>query len=641
MLTDYTYTVQWDQGTAAKTVHSPACLEVTGYSPKEFASNSCLCIEVVYEDDREQVRERAERIRSGEDVEAIEYRIVRKDGAIRWVRETAVQYFDGRDVPVSYEALIQDITNSKQVDELRKLSAAVEQSPAMVIITDIESTIEYVNPRFTETTGYTAKEIIGQHSRSLVSGDMSPEAYKQMWATLFAGEVWREECHNKRKDGTSYREAVSISPIRNSESVITHFLTIKEDITERKQAEEELQRARATAEAADRAKSEFLANMSHEIRTPLNAIIGYADLLWREGNIAAAPPQRAEAIAAIRNSGRCLLDLINNILDLSRIESGKVQMEIADYDPWCIVTDVVSALNVRAAKQQIELVAEITGAIPKTIRTDSGRLGQCLMNLVGNAVKFTGEGGVNISVGMSGSSDEPTIRFEICDTGIGIPQNRMDAIFQAFTQADNSTTRKFGGTGLGLAISRQVARALGGDITARSVDGQGSTFTLEVPAGSLDGVSMRDQLTLPATAPSEPVPQAAAPELSGRILVAEDSMINRDMLVAMLSDLDIEIAAVENGLAAVEAVETESFDVILMDWQMPVMDGLEATRRIRATGNEVPIIALTANAMRGDREKCLAAGCTGYLSKPVDYGDLLGELQKYLKHVAVMNAGQV
>jgi CheY-like chemotaxis protein len=301
-------------------------------------------------------------------------------------------------------------------------------------------------------------------------------------------------------------------------------------------------------------------------------------------------------------------------------------------DPWEIVTTTASLMQLEAAAKNITLEIGCDEAIPQNIQSDPTRLKQCLVNLVGNAVKFTDTGEVRVTVRMAGAPRRPMIQFEVSDTGIGIPPEQLETIFEPFTQADGSTTRRFGGGGLGLTISWRFARALGGNLTVSSIEGRGSTFTLEVATGPLDSVEMIDHrigLEPPRDHPGEE--GADEIKLRGRILIAEDSPINCSMVVAMLETLGAEIVAVEDGQAAVEAAEREVFDVILMDWQMPVMDGLEATKRIRAAGSNVPIIALTANAMCGDQKKCLDAGCTGYLAKPVDYEALVAELQKYLR----------
>jgi signal transduction histidine kinase len=390
--------------------------------------------------------------------------------------------------------------------------------------------------------------------------------------------------------------------------------------------------ARKVAERASESKSRFLANMSHEIRTPMNAIMGYASILRRKLHLSNVDRQSFEAVDAICSNGNVLLELIDNILDLTLLDTGRMEMEVITCNPWDVVDDVASKLRGSASDKGIELTIESDGPIPETIETDPGRLRQCLMNLVDNAVKFTSKGGVHVSVRLADAGHEPTIRFEVQDTGIGIPRGRLDMMFDMFTQVDSSPTRRFGGTGLGLAIGRRIARGLGGELTVTSVEGEGSTFVLEIPTGALD--------RMPAT--SRPIEQlglrdrpveATSDEtkLLGRILIAEDSSVNRMMLHAILRELGPETVFVENGQAAVDAVQNEVFDVILMDWQMPVMDGMEATWRIRSAGHEVPIVALTAHALPGDRETCLEAGCNGYLAKPVDYEALAAELEKHLR----------
>ncbi len=515
--------------------------------------------------------------------------------------------------------LVKEIAERRATeDELRKLSVAVEQSPASVVITDTRGTIEYVNPRFTETAGYTAEEAIGQNPRILKSGHTSPDEYGRLWQTICAGGVWRGEFRNKRKSGELYWVAASISPARNLEGVITHFLSVEEDITERKQAEQEFRQAKEVADASSRAKSEFLANMSHEIRTPLNGILGFTDLLIRgadEGN----EVERQDWYRTMHSSGQHLLALINDILDLSKIEAGELEVERIRSSPHLVVAEVASMLRPRAQEKGLPLEVCYQGALPATIESDPTRFRQLLVNLVGNAIKFTKKGAVRIAVGLKDGDSTPKLSVDVVDTGAGIPADALEGIFDPFVQADSSVTRTFGGTGLGLAISRRIALALGGDISVKSETGKGSTFTVEIETGPLDGVKMIDEaaaealITEHATpAPSEP------PVLSGRVLIVDDGETNRKLIGLLLRRTGLEVITAEHGQAAVELARSGPLDLILMDMQMPVMDGYTATRTLRSEGIVTPIIALTASAMRGDEEKCRAVGCTGYLTKPVD-----------------------
>ncbi|MHB1037668.1 MAG: ATP-binding protein [Pirellulales bacterium] len=383
------------------------------------------------------------------------------------------------------------------------------------------------------------------------------------------------------------------------------------------------------AQAATRAKSEFLANMSHELRTPMTAILGFADLLRRDGDVSRAPQKRLEAIETIARNGDHLLQLINGVLDLSKIESGKLDVEQVDCPLLPLLGDVQSLLKVRADSKGLLLEVGCDGPVPETIQTDPTRLRQILINLVGNAVKFTEKGKVRLEARLVREEGAaPTVAFDVSDTGIGIPRDQLENIFKPFAQADQSVTRRFGGTGLGLTVSRQFAQMLGGDVTVASTPGAGSTFRLSIPAKSLDGVRMIDA---PAGANplngvvAEAAPGAVAParKLDCRILLAEDAPDNQRLIGLVLKKAGAKVVVAENGEIAVQQVEEaerrgESFHLILMDMQMPVLDGYEATRRLRGAHYRRPIIALTAHAMAGDREKCLRAGCDDYTTKPID-----------------------
>jgi len=383
-------------------------------------------------------------------------------------------------------------------------------------------------------------------------------------------------------------------------------------------------------EAANRAKSEFLANMSHEIRTPLNAILGFTEML-RKGADDGDEAKRQDYLDTIYNSGTHLLELINDILDLSKIEAGRMEIERIRCSPHKIVGDVLSLLEVRAQEKKLSLRSEWPDGSPATIQTDPVRLKQLLMNLVGNAVKFTERGGVRLVTRITGPPTRPQMSFEVIDTGIGIAPEKLEAIFDAFVQADSSVTREFGGTGLGLAISRRIAQALGGDITAKSESGKGSVFIATIDVGSLEGVEILDNPVSNGVAEKEAASKRQAVALPpARILLVEDGKTNRKLIRLVLTRSGLEVATAENGQAGLDMALNDSFDLILMDMQMPVMDGYSATRKLRELGVKTPIIALTAHAMSGAEQKCLEAGCSGYLAKPVDSDRLIEAIAELL-----------
>ena len=449
------------------------------------------------------------------------------------------------------------------------------------------------------------------------------------WVTTMTGRARQVEALVEQRTATLRETNVKLEAGLQREHRVTAELG---------KAIQELGKAKEAAEAAARSKSEFLANMSHEIRTPMTAILGFSETLLdsdlREHN-------RLEVVHTIRRNGEHLLDIINDILDLSRIESGRMEVERIRCHPVRVAAEVKSLMQVRADAKALSLEIESDGPLPDTIETDPTRLRQILINLVGNAVKFTEAGGVRLLlryVPSDPTSFEPRMQFEVIDTGIGMTESQLAKAFQAFTQADASTTRQFGGTGLGLMISQRLAHRLGGDITARSAPGKGSVFRVTVAAGVLDDVCMLDSATQVEVVESKeaPAPSEPAPDLfDAHILLAEDGPDNQRLIAYMLRRAGARATIVDNGQLACHAVHSaeecgEPFDVILMDMQMPVMDGYEATGQLRRDGVRQPIIALTAHAMAHDRERCLRAGCTDYAAKPIDRARLIEIIRGYL-----------
>jgi two-component system, sensor histidine kinase len=396
----------------------------------------------------------------------------------------------------------------------------------------------------------------------------------------------------------------------------------------------ELAKARDAAEAASRAKSNFLANMSHEIRTPLNAIMGYADMLRRGWDD--TPEERNEMLSTVHASGRHLMTVINDILDLSKIESGRLELELRPESPHQVLSEVVSLMRVPFQEKHLTLDYTWEGPIPVQIETDGQRLRQILINLLGNARKFTRVGGVQLIARVRNEDHaEPKLVVDVIDSGIGIPRDKQDQIFEPFIQADTSVTRRYGGTGLGLSISRRLARMMDGDLVVNSDPGRGSSFRLTVATGSLNGVSFVPSTVASDLLPSRSTTNATAQprRLDGmHVLVVDDGETNRRMISLLLKRAGARVSLTENGQLACDILlSRHDVHVVLMDMQMPVLDGYLATRRLRSQGVTVPIIALTAHAMKGDREECLAAGCTDYLTKPVNADELFERLHQ-LQH---------
>lgn len=530
-----------------------------------------------------------------------------------------------------FTGILRDITERKKADEeLRKLYNAVEHSSAVIIITNTQGNIEYVNPKFTEVTGYERGEVFDKTPRVLKSGETPPDVYEELWGTINSGKEWQGIFHNKKKNGEFYWAAASISPLKDPKGKITHFVGIQEDITAIKLFELELKKAKEAAEAANQAKSDFLASMSHEIRTPMNAIIGMSELLIDTP----LSEEQKKYVETSKKAGENLLDIINDILDLSKIEAGFLELESTGFSLQELLDAACDIMAVRAGARGVDLKCHIFPDVPVDLVGDPGRLRQVLLNLIGNAVKFTEKGAITVEVKKVDGTDAATfLEFSVNDTGIGIPDDKIAEIFEKFIQADSSTTRKYGGTGLGLAISKRLVELMGGKIGVTSTLGAGSrfyftaSFPLREEKGQ-EGATARKARTAAQTiaAPEEMEPL--------RILLVDDSEDNRLLIRALLKKTPFSIDIAEDGSIAVERFKSGSYDIVLMDIQMPVMDGYAATREIRHWEelnnlDPVPILALTAYALDEEIQKSYDAGCNGHLTKPIKKADLLNSIATY------------
>ncbi len=546
-----------------------------------------------------------------------EFRVVLPRQGLRWRLSDAIpeRMEDGGTM---WHGIISDITERKQAEEeLQNLRTAVEQSATTIVITDPQGTIEYVNPIFEQSTGYSAAEALGLNPRVLNSGEQGADFYKNLWATISSGKIWRGQFHNRRKDGSLYWESATISPVFNENGEIIHFIAVKEDISEVKSLEADLIKALRRAESANRAKSEFLAVMSHELRTPLNGVLGFADLLAHTP----LDEEQREYALTITNSGQHLLEVVNDILDFSSIEKGSLKLDFSTVPTFELVETCCQGVRKAAADKGLEFRYEAAADVPARITGDARRIRQLLFNLLGNAVKFTSAGSVILRASMKKNREKDFLNFAIEDTGPGISPETLSCLFKPFTQADSSLRRPFEGTGLGLAISQRLVEAMGGTLTVDSTPGIGSTFTLRIPL----------EPEMP-TLQSPVLPTAPPATLSsgGLVLVVDDDRINCILARRFLENIGLRAEFAVNGQAALDAFVPGKYCAILMDMQMPVMNGLEATAKIReieaATESHVPIIALTANVMPGDRDRCMAAGMDDFLTKPFNRDDLAAKI---------------
>ena len=565
-----------------------------------------------------------------------EARLRRSDGAWRWVDSYAEPRMSPGGEYLGHVGLSLDITERKQAAQVlleseqkfRQLAENMHEVFWMMPATANE--ILYISPPYEKVWGRTCASLY-QNPMSWME-PIHPDDLDRAHASFarqLLGETIDSEYRIRTPDGQEKWIRDRAFPIRDEDGQLIRVAGIAEDITERKRYEAELIQAREGAEAANRAKSCFLANMSHEIRTPMNGVIGMIQLLLQTDLTA---EQRQYANVA-QSSGLALLTLIDDILDLSKIEARKIALEDLIFNVRLAVEDVVQLMRVQANAKGLAFDSRLSQDIPPLLRGDPHRLRQVLTNLLGNAIKFTARGAVTLDAEIdSQGNGRTTVRFTVTDTGIGIRPDQLAPLFAPFTQADASTTRRYGGTGLGLAICKQIVERMGGTIGVNSREGEGSTFWFTVDF-ALAPAEKGDRQGKPACERRDgnlAAPRKAPCLIDARILVAEDNATNREVALAQLQMLGYKADAVVDGGEAVRAVEHGGFDLVLMDCEMPVMDGFEATRRIRSFDRDIPIVAVTADAMPADRDRCLSAGMNDYLAKPVDMVQLADLLARWL-----------
>ena len=530
----------------------------------------------------------------------------------------------------------------KQLDPSKaippRVRSALDTMAEGLIVLDLKKQVVLANSAFAALIDKDPDDLLGFDISSLdwQSADHSNSIESDVpWQkAIDDGEPQRNSLLKLNFGGQQKSFFVNCSPVLGSGGKFGGVLVSFDDVTQLETKKVELSEARDAAEAANRSKSEFLANMSHEIRTPMTAILGFSDVLRR--GYAESPQKATEYLNTIHSSGQHLLGLINDILDLSKVESGRLETEQIECSPYTIVSEVLRILQVKADEKSISLSSFAETKIPKTIVSDPGRLKQIVTNLVGNAIKFTSEGGVRVGLRMT---PENQFAIDVIDSGIGMTDEQMEKIFAPFSQADTSTTRRFGGTGLGLSISKRFAEALNGRIDVSSETGRGSKFTVVLNVGP------PEELTLIS---ADEAIKLAEPRFdtgtqwrfdNGHILVVDDAKENRDLVTLVLQDVGLKVSTANNGKQGMERALAEDFDLVLMDMQMPVMDGYTATRNLRSQGYDKPILALTAHAMKGSAQECLDAGCTDVVTKPIDFDVLQDRMAKQLPNLAKRGEG--
>jgi two-component system, sensor histidine kinase and response regulator len=607
-----------------------ALCEAVGYPEEELLALTFQ--DITHPEDLEDDLKLARQLVDGEiDSYQIEKRYIHRDGRTVWILLVGSLVRDPAGRPVNFIAQVRDVTARKLAEQALRESEAryrmlIDTANEGVWTIDAEGRTDYVNRRMADLLGYEPEEMAGRPLFDFMdeSGRRDAELYE---ARRRSGIREVHEFRFQRRDGGELWALLATTPIPAADGGYSGALAMVTDITDRKRAEASLLRAKIVAEQTTRAKTEFLANMSHEIRTPMNGIIGMTELLLDTGLM----QEQREYLDMVLSSAESLLHIIDDILDVTRVEAGKLELDSQPFRIEESLSQPLRILGVRAAQKGLRYTFRVLPGVPAEAIGDAGRIQQVLVNLVGNAIKFTDAGGVAVEVARAGGTDdEMELHFTVRDTGIGIPVERRSDIFEPFAQGDPSTTRRFGGTGLGLAISARLVELMGGRIWLDSEPGQGTTVHFTARLGAVTDAPQRAPTAAagrrePAGGPAaeaaalQPSPEPASGGL--RILLAEDNPVNERLAVALLARRGHDVTVAGTGRQALEALERESFDLVLMDVQMPEMGGLEAVARIRKrearTQTHLPVIALTAHAMPGDRERCLAAGMDGYLAKPL------------------------
>jgi PAS domain S-box-containing protein len=612
---------------------------ILGLEPGEFKITFEDFLNFVYPDEREVVRNTISRSLKKLQPFDFLHRIVQRDGSIRTVHSRGELLLDSKSSIIRIIGTEQDVTEKKKEEQLEQLAMVAVKSYNAVTISDKDGKIEWVNRGFTKLFGYRLEDVIGTKGEILKRGETQALTMEADFLKVLLEQKkpvsFENKCYSKK--GREYWILTSLTPILNDQGEVEKIISIDSDISKQKNLEqnliiankiaehslqqgnkalEELHKAKLQLEESLKVKEEFLANMSHEIRTPMNAIVGFTNLLQKSELNA----ENQQYVNAIKTSGENLLVIINDILDFSKLESGKITFENIDFNLFQIVSTLIELMLPRAIEKNIKLSSVVDKKIPEKLTGDPTRLTQILTNLIGNAIKFTNSGGVRLSVVMVSENDEGIeIEFSVADTGIGIKEENLSRIFESFTQATSDTTRKYGGTGLGLTITKRLVEQQEGVISVKSRLGEGSVFIVRLKFSKLTSQNAIDSLLLEEEGEKFPL-------MGVRILLVEDNYLNQVLATKILDNWKCKVDVADNGAIAVEKVSKNNYDVVLMDIQLPEMDGYEATSHIRSKLNHpksgIPIIAMTAHALADESEKCFKMGMNDYISKPFDENKL-------------------
>ena len=607
-------------------------VEITGYPANELIGENCT--ESLFEGENKQIVHNKRLLCLQGFNDKYEVELKRKDNKNVWIRISGSPVYDKSGKVSGAISVFENINDQKLAeDELRKLKRAVDQSPDAIIITDFTGSIEYANPATSVLTGHPIEEIIGKNTSEFISGFMDRDLYEDLLSAVNTGKVWTGEFQNKTKTGNEYWESITVSPIFDFAGKITHFLAILEDISERKRMTGELILSKEKAEESDRLKSAFLANISHEIRTPMNGILGFAELLKIPD---LQPEMQNRYVHVIEQSGKRMLNIINDIVDISKIEAGQMNIHLEETNVNQLLRDLNIFFAPEAKTKNLDFNLESSIKEEESqIFTDRTKLTQVLTNLIKNAIKFTNSGSIEFGCtairssggavtsfaekfGLSMSPD--FLQFHVRDTGTGIKPDQVEMIFERFRQGSFSLNRDYEGAGLGLSISKAFVEMLGGKIWVESEFGKGSVFFFEIPIKSANVAEPESRASFSDQKLTQPV----------NLLVVEDDETSLLFLQTIMGFEKINLLIATNGIDAIEMVKKHpEIELVLMDMKMPVMDGFEATQRIKEIRAELPVIAQTAYSFQEDQQKVADAGCVDFISKPVKRKILIEKIMKH------------